>query len=214
MKPKQFTWALFPVVYILLSFAACHSSEEEVLPRCMVSLLGDKDGFGMGLTNGQTLTLAGGTSLPLDHRSSTDPRFTDLYPADLAESQTTSHVVRYVHTFSPFSGNEVHAVLHLNTLGIQDGDSQVYGSSTDIKLFLDNEEVPDAFDSVDQFDFINNQWSDFAGFVDIEIPASLIHVLNDGKVEVRWELFQLVPNSNSYDAFAIDYSELEICRNK
>ena len=213
MKAKRFNWTSFLFVMIVLSVVGCHSSEEEVQPKCIVSLLGDKDGFGMGLTNGATFTLAGGTSLPMDHRSTTDPRFTDLYPADMADSPAPSHVIRYVHKFTSFSGTAVSAVLHLNTLGIQNGDSQVYGSDTDIKLFLDNEEVPNAFDLVDQFDFIDGKWSDFAGLVDIDIPASLIHVLNDGSVEVRWELYQLVPNSSSYDAFAIDYSELEICKN-
>jgi hypothetical protein len=99
----------------------------------------------------------------------------------------------------------------LVTAGIQDGDRQVSGSDTDIKLYLDNIEVPQAFDDVDQFDCKNGHWSDFVSSIEIEIPASVVQVFLDGRVEVRLVTLQMNKNCESVDAFAIDYCELEIC---
>jgi hypothetical protein len=61
----------------------------------MTFLLGDKDGFGFGLAEGEPWVLPGGTALPIDYRSSGDPVFTDIYPADMAESGIPSHQIVY-----------------------------------------------------------------------------------------------------------------------
>ncbi|MBS1543546.1 MAG: hypothetical protein JST14_07930 [Bacteroidetes bacterium] len=190
-----------------------HSAEPEpVVSGCSTSLLGDKDGFGMNIKDGGSFHLAGGTSLPLDHRSSSDPVFTDIYsPTLLMPGQTNPVSFSYTQQFEkgPLISK---AVLHLNTLGIQDGDHQVYGCDYDIRLYLDGHEIPHAFDNVDQFDLVNGTWSEFASKVDVDIPTDLLPYLNDGVATFRWEVYQTQQGCASMDAFMIDYSELELCR--
>lgn len=176
---------------------------------CTTVLLGDKDGFGKGFKNGSALSLPGGTSLPIDWRNN-DPSFTDVYPADIAPSGNTTHRIQFTMEFAP-QPNIGSATIRLNTLGIQDGDAQVCGSDTDIKLFIDGQEIPQAFDAVDQFDLIDGGWSDFVGPVEITIPNNLLYLLKDGKADFRWEMLQTVPGMQSYDGFAIDYIELSLC---
>lgn len=180
-----------------------------VEPACVTVLLGDKDGFGQGFKDGHALYIPGGTSLPLDWRSN-DPSFTDVYPADIGTNGYTTHRIQFTMEFTPPSQIGT-ARIRLNTLGIQDGDAQVCGSDTDIKLFIDGQEIPNAFDAVDQFDAIDGRWSDVAGHIEITVPPTLLHLFKDGKIDVRWELLQTVPGMPSYDAFAIDYCELYLC---
>lgn len=176
---------------------------------CTITLLGDKDGFGRDFKQGDPLYLPGGTSLPLDWRKN-DPPFTDVYPADIGSDGYTTHVVQFTMKF-PVPTNIERATFHFNTLGIQDGDTQVYNSGTDIKLFIDGQEVKQAFDNIDQFDMFNGQWADFASSFDINIPAHLLYLLTDGQINIRWEIAQTVAGSPSSDAFAIDYCELTVC---
>lgn len=178
---------------------------------CRVVLLGDKDGFGMGLPDGGAFSVAGGTSLPISHRSPDDAAFTDVYPADLGGTSSVPYQVLFTMVFDKPTGSISSAKFKLNTLGIQDGDGQVCGVDTDIKVFIDGQEIPNAFDNIDQFDIVNGAWSDIASRIELVIPTNLLYVLNDGKVEVKWNLIQLNPGSQSHDAFAIDYCELEIC---
>ena len=220
MKTLRFTFSLGLALSLLF---ACSDPNRDALEKksggpgqqgktydpCTTTLVGDKDGFGKGFKDGYALFLPGGTSLPLDWRSN-DPSGMDVYPADIDANRNTTHVVRFSISFAPPSGIQS-ATLHLNTLGIQDGDMQVYGSDTDIKLFIDGQEVPQAFDTIDQFDFIDGKWSDFVSSFDINIPASMLHLLNDGAIELRWEIIQTVPGMQSYDGFAIDYCELKLC---
>lgn len=191
------------------------SCEEEVQPvpdnTCMTILLGDKDGFGIGLTEKDPLMLPAGTSLPVDYRSNGDPWFTDIYPADMGASAEPAHQIQLAYEFEKPSKSIVSAKLKLMTLGIQDGDSQVVGSNTDIVLYLDNLEVPGAFDLIDQFDLIDGSWSDVVSSFEIKIPPDLFTVLLDGKTTLQIDILQLNPSTQSYDAFAIDYCELEIC---
>jgi len=190
--------------------------EPEVNPEsgCITFLLGDRDGFGIGLGEGDPLIVPAGTALPIDHRKAGDPSFTDIYPCDMGSSSSPSHQVIFQIDFVDPPKNITSAALKLMTLGIQDGDSQVYNSNTDVKLFLNDQEVPDAFDQVDQFDNFNGSWADLVSAVEIEIPSNILSSLNDGKLLIRIEIFQLNSTSQSYDAFAIDYCELEICGNK
>lgn len=202
------------VLFGLLSMQEISCDEPEIVseePTCATFLLGDRDGFGMGLLPGYPLVLPGGTSLPIDYRVVTDPVFTDIYPCDMASSASPTHEVLFEFDFIKPKDNIESATLKLITLGIQDGDTQVAGSDTDIKLFLDNMEIPKAFDHVDQFANINGIWSDFVSNVEIEVPLGILTVLNDGKIQVRIEILQLNVNSQSYDGFAIDYCELEMC---
>ncbi len=221
MKTFQFTSSLGLALSLLF---ACSDPNHDALeknpggapqqgktyhPVCTTTLVGDKDGFGKGFKDGYALFLPGGTSLPLDWRNN-DPSVMDVYPADIDANQNTTHVVRFSMSFTPPTGIQS-ATLHLNTLGIQDGDTQVGGSNTDIKLFIDGEEAPQAFDTIDQFDFIDGKWSDFVSSFDINIPASMLHLLNDGAIELRWVIIQTVPGMQSHDGFAIDYCELTLC---
>lgn len=210
------------MAWLIVSLLACQDPNRVIIekaprplsspspaPSCSTAIIGDKDGFGRGFKDGYALSIAGGTSLPLDWRNQ-DPTFTDIYPADIDANGNTTHQISYVMKFhSP--GNISSAILRLNTLGIQDGDAQICGSDTDIRLFLDGKEIPGAFDKVDQFDQFNGQWADFASVIEVPIPANLLYVLSDGELAVRWEIRQMTPGTPSYDSFAIDYCELVIC---
>gem|GEM_PF-6225033 len=196
---------------VLLVFSC---SELEITPwetNCKTFLLGDKDGFGIGLSEGEPWVLPGGTALPIDYRSSGDPVFTDIYPADMAESEMPSHQIVFTINFKKPSPSIASATLRFSTAGIQDGDAQVVGSDTDVKLYVDDHEIPNAFDQLDQFDFIDGHWADFSSTHELEISNSLLPVFRDGKVVVRMEILNLNPDSQSFDGFAIDYCELSIC---
>lgn len=189
-------------------------SEQEITPwetTCNTFLLGDKDGFGVGLSEGEPWFLPGGTALPIDHRSSEDPAFTDIYPADMAESEMPSHQIKFTINFTNPTSSIASATLRFSTAGIQDGDAQVVGSDTDVKLYVDDHEIPNAFDQLDQFDFMDGNWADFASTHELEIPNNLLSSFRDGKVVVRMEILNLNPDSQSFDGFAIDYCELSIC---
>jgi hypothetical protein len=203
-----------PSAIALLIILAFSCSEQEITPweaSCMTFLLGDKDGFGFGLSEGEPWVLPGGTALPIDYRSSGDPVFTDIYPADMAESEIPSHQIVFTVNFTKPSLSIASATLRFSTAGIQDGDAQVVGSDTDVTLYVDDHEIPNAFDQLDQFDFMNGNWADFASTHELEIPNSLLPVFRDGKVVVRMEILNLNPDSQSFDGFAIDYCELKIC---
>ncbi len=98
----------------------------------------------------------------------------------------------------------VSAELSFFTLGVADGETQIPGSYTDVRLFVDGVEVDGAFDDLDQIDPGGSRWIQTAGFYSISIPESLFSALLDGKVEVTIEFLQ------RGDAFAIDFSELTI----
>lgn len=157
---------------------------------------GDRDGFGLGLVEGDTWQGS------FDERESGDPAFTDRMPADLDFTWTLGYPI--------LAGAQVTgAELVLFTLGVQDGDSQVVGSDTDIRLYVDGIEVAGAFDAVDQFDWIGGQWTSIAGKVLIPMPEAVLPSLADGSASVRIEILQL-GTAPSTDAIAIDYSLLQL----
>lgn len=160
-------------------------------------LLGDKDGFGIGLVDGQIYD-----GDWFDHREKNDPAFTDKLPPPNFNDFT------YCHAFDPCK-NINSAELNLLTLGIQDGDKQVYQSDTDIKLFINGIEIPHAFDDVDQFDRVDSKWVSFAGYVTIPIPENLLIELTSGRIDVRIVTLAL-GEYQGLDVFALDYSELII----
>jgi len=163
------------------------------------SLLGDKDGFGLGLQPGDE-----SASGSFDERATSDPVFTDSYPVLYPCTADFS----YVHSFS-LSGTIVAARLGLLTMGIQDGDSQVYGSDIEIRVFIDSVEIPGALDDVDQFYHNGTEWVATVGVVSLAIPPDLFGYLGDGEVEVSFVNRNLL-DPGRYDAFAIDFSELVI----
>jgi len=205
------------LVLVASMLASSCDEHEQVLPGnssgrellCTSFLLGDKDGFGAGLQELQAFALPAGVALPVDWREPDDAPFTDIYPANIGNGSLQQIV--YVYEFERPDLNIQSAKLTLTTLGIQDGDSQVNGSDTDLKLYIDNNEVPNAFDDVDQFEYMDGNWTDFVSTLEIEIPEEFLPLLMDGKAEIRWETIQLDDYSQSADAFAIDYCELEIC---
>jgi len=157
---------------------------------------GDRDGFGLGLVEGDTWKGF------FDEREGGDPAFTDHMPA----GQDFTWSLGYpVPTGAQVTGGE----LVLFTLGVQDGDSQVVGSDTDIRLYVDGVEVAGAFDTVDQFDWIGGQWTSIAGKVVIPIPEAVLPTLADGSASVRIEILQL-GTAPSTDAIAIDYALLQM----
>lgn len=172
---------------------------------CRVSLIGDKDGFGIGLVDGDIWSPAtsGIKTWPISYQNN-DPEFTDIYPAD------KYGVIEYQHNFCDVDNEIVSARLVFRTLGIQDGDKQVYGRDTDILFFFDGEEIEAAFDNVDQFDKYEGKWMSSVGTIELVVPQHLLHHLQDGEAIVRWEILQLGSCPECYDSFAIDYSELII----
>jgi hypothetical protein len=165
-------------------------------PVVVSRMVGDADGFGLGIEEGEV------HNGHFDARESSDPSFTDRMPAGLDFT--------WWHSFAlPPAAQVTDAELVLFTLGVQDGDSQVVGSDTDVRLFIDGAEVAGAFDDVDQFDWIDGQWSSFAGRVVIPIPEALLASLADGMASVRIEILQL-GTAPSTDAIAIDYAMLQV----
>ena len=199
---------VLPVALAISVFSSAISQEllddyyYVVIPWERVDVEGDRDGFGLGLAEGDTLAV--GSSI-FDEREFDDPYFTDVAP--IPWTDPGSHSFSYTHIFDPPEW-PVEARLRFLTLGIQDGDSQVSTSDTDIRLYVDGLEIPGAFDDVDQFDRDEQQgWVELAGYVEIPIPEDLGHVLEDGVVEVTYEVLQLGSHTGT-DSFAIDFSEL------
>jgi hypothetical protein len=196
-----------PVALTIATFASVITGEllddyYTVGPWGVNVVKGDKDGFGLGLAEGDFRPAGSST---FDERELSDPFFTDVWPVPFTEPRAFS----YSQTFAPPPG-PFNAKLKLFTLGIQDGDSQVQNSDTDIKLYADGLEVPYAFDNVDQFYQEEGVgWVESAGYVVTEIPEDIAHVLLDGAVEFTYEVLQLGSHKGS-DSFAIDYSELII----
>ena len=182
---------------VLISFCILCGSVQAI------SLLGDKDGFGIGLEEGDLRSESGGF---FDMRDSADPDFTDSYPVSYAGNYNFS----YTHSFSMSSTPATEAHLNLFTLGIQDGDDQIEDSDPDILLYIDGMEVPNAFDNIDQFDwFPEHGWTSIASLVTIDIPSNLLPAFDDGNATLRFEIKQYGSHPGK-DAFAIDYSELII----
>ena len=199
---------VLPVALVISVFSSAISQEllddyyYIVIPWERVDIEGDKDGFGLGLTEGD---IRAADAPMFDERELDDPYFTDVLPIPWTDS--VGHSFSYTHTFDPPEW-PIETRLRFLTLGIQDGDSQVSTSDTDIRLFVDGLEVPAAFDDIDQFYWDDELgWVEAAGYVEISIPADLDHVFADGVVEVTYEVLQLGSHTGT-DSFAIDYSEL------
>ncbi|NIM96054.1 MAG: hypothetical protein GTO18_20325 [Anaerolineales bacterium] len=116
------------------------STETPVPIIPVISLVGDKDGFGLDLREGDFYTVESGF---FDIRNA-DPIFTDVYPMD--------DNITYTHTFDTL-GRIQSAYFIFLSLGIQDGDYQISGSDIDEKLCFNGEEIIGAFDDIDQFDY-------------------------------------------------------------
>lgn len=170
------------------------------------ALLGDKDGFGFGRVEGDIVP----PPQNFDNREAGDPFFTDVWSVPWVGT-FPSGSISYTHSWT--SSGEIpiaSATLNLLTQGIQDGDSQVVGSDQDLRLFVDNVEVPKAFDDVDQFDFFPGiGFAEIVGLVPIEIPENLFPLLADGQAEIRIESHSSGPSAG-LDGIAIDYSEFSI----
>lgn len=192
---------------LIIAFCFLQSCiQEDVIPEdqttIITSLVGDKDGFGIGLVDRDVWSPAtsGINSWPISYQDN-DPEFTDIYPAD------KSGVINYQHNYEAIGSELISAKFVFITLGIQDGDSQVYGSDTDILFFIDGEEVAAAFDNVDQFDNYDGKWMGSVGTIELIVPQHLLPYLQDGEVVIAWEILQL-STCGCHDSFAIDYSEL------
>jgi hypothetical protein len=171
------------------------------------SLIGDRDGFGLGFVEGTQRPT--GTWGNFDMRGPDDPTFTDVLPVP-AVSVADGSTFSYTHMYIPVPLGAITAArLVLFTLGIQDGDTQVANTNTDIRLFIDGSEVTGAFDTIDQFGHNGVGWAEYAQIVEVEIPQMAFSLLSDGLAEIRFESYSLIPGGQ-LEAFAIDYSELII----
>jgi len=175
----------------------------------ITNLLGDEDGFGLGLQEGDTRVPALGN---FDNREPDDPIFTDYEPVgpngDFGQGSFS-----YTQDFGgPFASVNT-GVFQLFTLGIQDGDSQVFNSDVDLQLFIDGIEVAGAFDTIDQFDFdpAAGEFVEIAGLVTITIPDIILSSFLDGTVEVEFVATELNPMSTGIgEAFAVDFSRFNL----
>lgn len=179
------------------SLTSTPTSTETPVPTIpVISLVGDKDGFGLGLQEGDFYTSESGF---FDKRNA-DPMFTDVYPMDDS--------ITYTHTFDTL-GRIQSAYFTFLTLGIQDGDTQVPGSDVDERMYINGKEIIGAFDDVDQFAYVDSNWAGIVGTVKVFVPSELFSELDTGVVDVEIEIMQY-GESQSIDAIAIDYSELVI----
>jgi len=196
---------------VLFVSASCSTDEPQPeLTSCISVLLGDKDGFGLGLKEGDPFFERMGVMLPWDYREPSDPRQTDIYPADMGTSSVPTQLVKFDFEFDLIPNGISSATLTLFTLGIQDGGTNVVGCDYDYVLYLDGKEVQGAFDDIDQFGFINGRWAGLASTIEFELKEEFFSVLRDGKVSVRIEIKQLGPGE-SMDAFLLDFAELTLC---
>jgi hypothetical protein len=158
-------------------------------------LFGDADGFGLGLDVGD---LRPGPFF--DQRDESDPPFTDhtIVERELSISLSIDD--------PPMEAEQ--ATLRLLTLGIQDGDDQVLGRDSDLRLFVNGLEVPAAFDAVDQFSWDPLLgWVELVGLVEVEIPWG--HFDFEGRADLELTLLnEELLSGTGGDAFAIDYLEL------
>ena len=167
----------------------------------VTSTLGDEDGFGLGLVEGDSRPSSPNPFF--DTREVDDPAFTDVYPAG-------SDVISYTQDLGEMFVSISSASIELLALGIQDGDSQVVGSDIDIRLFLDGIELAGAFDVVDQFDIVSGVgFSEFVGLVTIPLPPVITAELLDGVVAVDIQNLQL-GSAQTLDAFAFDFSRFVV----
>jgi len=179
------------------------------IPSPFTDLLGDKDGFGMGRGEGAIAP----SPQNFDNREADDPFFTDVWSVPWVGT-FPSGSISYTHTWASSSEIPIgRATLSLLTQGIQDGDSQVVGRDQDLRLFIDNVEVPKAFDEIDQFDFFPGiGYAEIVGLVQIEIPEDLFPLLADSQAEIRIESHSSGPSAG-LDGIAIDYSEFSVSFN-
>ena len=167
--------------------------------------IGDMDGFGIGLLPGALWNPDSlMTGQPIDFRDENDPYFTDIYPA------TENGIIEYVHSFEIKEDSAVYGtILELKTIGIQDGEHIDSLGNVDIKLFLDDIEIENAFESQFQFELVDNQWVPKVSRISFSAYNNdqLKNLLEDGELKVRIEI---VPSSISNELinFAIDYSML------
>lgn len=169
--------------------------------------IGDVDGFGIGLNQGELWnpdTLL--TSQPIDFRDINDPYFTDIWPA------TENGIIEYDHTFEILGDSTIHnAFLLLSTMGIQDGEHIDSLGNVDVKLFVDDVEIANAFAWEFQFESVDNQWVPKVSPVSFNAYENeeFKNLLLDGVLVVRIEVIQSGPSNELID-FAIDYSLLHI----
>jgi hypothetical protein len=127
----------------------------------MTTTLGDMDGFGWGLTQGQSLPV-----FPFNLRESDDPAFTDFGAA--GETNAT-----FTFAYSSFVGTINSATLVFGLSGMEDYRSDTPGAVYDDRLYLDTVEIAGAFDN--DYTGIRKY-----GIVNLAIPSSLFSLLLDG----------------------------------
>jgi hypothetical protein len=98
----------------------------------------------------------------------------------------------WYHRFTPINGEIISSRLELGTRGIEDS----YYTDRDLQLFIDDIEVPKAFDNITSISGI---------VVNFPLASSFFDVLKDGSVKV-----EIKQGGPSKDCYEIDYSELVI----
>ena len=171
----------------------------------LVSMVGDKDGFGLGLVCGDPTE-----DMNLFTPGPEDPLGTDQAMVLAWEACPHPNVplgicpaVALVHQYESIPVDKiVSATLELCTADI---DNVMY--PYDERLFLDGIEVAGAFDDVDQY---VSGLAGKSGLVTFELAPSLFHVLADGRVEVLIDEDRTAAHWSHANGIGIDYSELTI----
>jgi hypothetical protein len=192
-------------ILLLFFLTACGvGSEEPVLAGAReIDTVGDGDGFGFGLENNLWRSNSEGF---FDFRDSHET-FTDVFPVIRHMGQS----IDYTHEFNvPGVSIIKSASISLRTFGLQDGDPGLVGEASDLKLFLDGIEIPNAFDDVDQFFKLEGKSGSIAGNIRMDVPQEVLSKMRDGLLDVKLIMEIDQKDVHLMDAFAIDYSQLQV----
>jgi hypothetical protein len=212
-------WRLLCTIAALMAVGCSMNAEEELTHKSselnvvtVESLVGDKDGFGVGIPCGSSYQDANAFNPGPDDPPGTDVVVvTSAYTPPLSMNPyiTNPRALKppapFVHTFNLRQGCPItSAELEMCTADVDDGPL----SWVDDQLFLDGNELPGAFDDVDQ---LISGPAGYAGVVRFNLPPSAWGLLADGRLSVQVdELGRTTTNASISEALAFDYSQLRI----
>jgi len=155
--------------------------------------LGDRDGLGFGLVPGQQVPFT-----PFDNRGPGDPAFTDF-----GVSGETNAWFSFIYT--PILGTINSANLEFGLMGIEDERNDSAQPDWDDRLFLDNVEIPGAFDTA--YTGVLTY-----GIVYQGIPSNLFGLLADGTANFFFDgwPYGTSPTVRRGDQVSFDYVTMTI----
>ena len=164
-----------------------------VLEASVITItLGDKDGLGYGLSPGQTFPL------PFDKRTPTDPAWTDLGAAGETNAWFT-------FSYSPIGATADSVWMEFGFGGLEDARNDSGRPDFNDRLFLDNVEIPGAFDT-------DHTGMRKYGIVTLSIPVGMLTLLADGTAAFFFDgwPYGTSPTPRAGDQVFFDYVTLNI----